>query len=166
MQIKKILLILLIIPLFGFISLHKYYVSNTQIKYVKSKKSLQITSSIFVDDFEKLLKERYDDSVILNDNKDESLVDTYIEKYLQSKLKIIINTKNQNLVFLGKEYDNDVMYCYLEIENVEGINTIEISNTMLFDLFETQKNIVRTNINQKYKTFILIPENIKGVLNF
>ncbi len=163
---NKIKLLLISIPLFGFTSLHKYYVSNTQVDYVKEERAVQITSGLFVDDFEKLLKERYDDTIVLNENEEEALIDTYIEKYLRSKLKISIDGKTQNLVFIGKEYDNDIMYCYLEIENVVAINTMEISNTLLFDLFEDQKNIVRTNINEKYKTFILIPENKKGMLNF
>ena len=163
---NKIKLLLISIPLFGFTSLHKYYVSNTQVDYVKEERAVQITSGLFVDDFEKLLKERYDDTIVLNKNEEETLIDTYIEKYLRSKLKISIDGKTQNLVFIGKEYDNDIMYCYLEIENVVAINTMEISNTLLFDLFEDQKNIVRTNINEKYKTFILIPENKKGMLNF
>ncbi len=166
MQRIKLLLIIAIIPLLGFTSLHKYYVSNTQVDYVKDQKAIQITSGIFVDDFEKLLKERYDDTIVLNDNQDEALIDAYIEKYLLAKLEVIIDTKKQDLVFIGKEYEEDIIYCYLEIENIEAINTMEISNTLLFDLFEEQKNIVRTNINEKYKTFILIPENKKGVLNF
>lgn len=166
MQRIKWLLIIVIIPLLGFTSFHKYYVSNTQIEYVKDKKSVQITSGIFIDDFEKLLKERYDETIVLNAKKEEALINTYIEKYLLAKLEIIIDTKSQDLVFIGKEYEDDIVYCYLEIQNIEVINTMEISNTLLFDLFEAQKNIVRTHINEKHKTFILIPENDKGVLNF
>jgi len=39
---------------------HEYYVSVTKIEYVKKEKSLQIISQIFIDDFEKLIHERYD----------------------------------------------------------------------------------------------------------
>jgi len=166
MQRLKLLLFVLIIPLLGFKAYHKYHVSNTQIEYMKGKKSVQITSGLFVDDFERLLQERYDETIILNNNNDEAVIDAYIEKYIGSKLKVVIDTKSQDLIFIGKEYEDDIVYCYLEIENVEVINTMEISNLLLFDLFEDQKNIVRTNINEKRKTFILIPENNKGVLNF
>lgn len=165
-SIKLILTLTLLPVLFGFISVHKYYVSNTQIEYVKDQKSVQIISTIFIDDFEKLLRERYDETIVLNSGNNEVLIDSYIEKYLRSKMNIKIDTKTRELVFIGKEYNDDIMYCYLEIENVDAINTIEISNVTLFDLFKDQKNIVRTNIKGKHKTFILIPENKKGVLNF
>ena len=162
----KSLLILLILPLFAFIAVHKYYVSVTQIDYIKEKKSVQITSRIFIDDFEKLLRERYDQSITLAKDQDEKQIDLYIEKYLKSKLKININNKPVNLVFIGKEYEDDIMNCYLEIENISEITSFEVVNEVLFDMFKEQKNIVRTFINSKHKSFVLIPEKDKGMLNF
>ena len=55
---------------------------------------------------------------------------------------------------------------YLEIEGVKEINSFEIQNLVLFDLYAEQQNIIRTNINSKNKSFILIKENDKGLLNF
>ncbi len=153
-------------PLFAFIAVHKYYVSVTQIDYIKEKKSVQITSRIFIDDFEKLLRERYDQSITLAKDQDEKQIDLYIEKYLKSKLKININNKPVNLVFIGKEYEDDIMNCYLEIENISEITSFEVVNEVLFDMFKEQKNIVRTFINSKHKSFVLIPEKDKGMLNF
>ena len=162
----KSLLILLILPLFAFTAVHKYYVSVTQIDYIKEKKSVQITSRIFIDDFEKLLRERYDQSITLAKDQDEKQIDLYIEKYLKSKLKININNKPVNLVFIGKEYEDDIMNCYLEIENISEITSFEVVNEVLFDMFKEQKNIVRTFINSKHKSFVLIPKKDKGMLNF
>ncbi|WAC01501.1 hypothetical protein N7U66_16050 [Lacinutrix neustonica] len=85
---------------------------------------------------------------------------------MKSKLKISINGEAVQYVFLGKEYDEDIVQCYLEILNVESIATFEITNKVLFDVFEEQKNVVRTHINSKHKSFILIPQNDKGMLNF
>ena len=39
---------------------HEYYVSVTKMEYVKEEKSLQIISQIFIDDFEKLIREVFD----------------------------------------------------------------------------------------------------------
>ena len=93
-------------------------------------------------------------------------VDFYIEKYLDEKITIKINGKAVDAVFIGKEYESDIVYCYLEIENVESIQSFEISNQVLFDLYSEQQNIVRLKINDKNKSFILIKENDKGLLNF
>ncbi|PIB32757.1 DUF6702 family protein [Olleya marilimosa] len=165
---KKIkqLLFIIAFALFSFTSVHKYYVSITQIEYVKEKQSLQIISRIFVDDFEKLIRNRYDSNITLNNNEDEVIIDQYVKKYLLEKIDISINGQAKAISFIGKKYDDDIMYCYLEIENIASIKSFEIKNKVLFDLFDDQKNIVRTNINDKNKTFVLIPEKDKGLLNF
>ena len=93
-------------------------------------------------------------------------VNDYVEKYLKDKILIKINGIDQNLIFIGREYEDDIMYCYFEIQGVNSIKSFEITNLVLFDIFEEQQNIVRTFINSKHKSFILIKENDKGLLNF
>ncbi|ARV10263.1 peptidase E [Winogradskyella sp. PC-19] len=145
---------------------HEYYVSVTKIEYVKKEKSLQIISQIFIDDFEKLIHERYDESVTLAVKNESKKIDGYMEKYLKYKLDFKVNTQDLDFNFLGKEYKEDIVYCYLEIENIEAIKTLEIKNEVLFDIYPKQQNILRTKINGKDKSFILIPQNNKAVLNF
>ncbi len=166
MKPLKVFLILVVLPLFAFTSMHKYYISVTQIDYIEDKQSVQITSRIFIDDFERLLRERYDESITLAEDDEPAIVDFYIERYLSDKIKIKINNEDANFIFIGKEYDADIMRCYLEIEDVKKINTFEITNQVLFDLFEEQQNIVKTKINSKQKSFILIPQNANAVLKF
>ncbi|WP_417199088.1 DUF6702 family protein [Bizionia sp.] len=166
MKLFKYLFILAIIPLLAFSSAHKYYVSITQIEYVKEKQSVQIITRIFVDDFERLIRTRYDETVTLAAKSESKNVNQYIGKYLVEKMAITINGKHANMLFLGKEYENDIVYCYLEITNVPSIQSFEVSNQVLFDLFPDQKNIVRTNINDENNSFILIKQNDKGMLNF
>ena len=166
MNFLKKLFIVLVIPLCAFTAVHKYYVSVTQIEYVKEKASVQIISRIFIDDFEKLLRERYNPDITLSKDGEPAEVDFYVEKYLGEKIKIKINGKDTDVVFIGKEYEADIMYCYMEIENVKSISSFEITNQVLFDLYGEQQNIVRTEINNKNKSFILIRENDKGLLNF
>jgi hypothetical protein len=141
-------------------------VSVTQIEYVKEKKSLQIITRIDVDDLELTLQERFDKTINLTTMDEIATVDEYIKKYLKQKFEIKINTKEVVLTFVGKDYENDQVVCYLEIENVEDINTIEISNTVLFDLFPKQKNIVKSKINSKVNNLIFTKEDIKQYLNF
>lgn len=166
MKYLKISLILFVIPLLAFTTVHKYYVSVTQIEYVKEKQAVQIISRIFIDDFEKLLRERYDSNITLAVKNESNKVNFYVEKYLAEKFQIKINGEKARMNFIGKEYEADIVYCYLEIENVKNITSFEVTNQVLFDLFDEQKNIVRTNINDKNKSFILIKQNDKGLLNF
>jgi len=166
MKTIKILLVILVLPLLAYTTAHKFYVTVTQINYIEEKQSVQIISRIFIDDFEELIRQRYDEDITLDASKEEMQIDFYIERYLQEKMQIKINDSIKELVFIGKEYEDDIIYCYLEIENIKAIKSFEITNQILFDLFDEQQNIVRTNINSKNKSFILISQNDKVVLNF
>lgn len=165
MSIKNYVL-LFVLPMVLSVSKHKFYVSVTQVEHVEDQKSIQVISRIFIDDFERLLRERYDKDITLAIENEDSMVDFYTEKYLREKFEILIDGSLQNLVFIGKEYEDDIMFVYLEIEKVEEVNTVEISNKVLFELFDDQQNIIRTKFRGKMKSFILTKENAKGVLNF
>ncbi len=166
MKFTKFFLLFLIIPLLAFSPVHKYYVSVTQINYVKEKESVQIISRIFTDDFENLLRKRYDENITLAGKNEPKIADTYIERYLNDKIKIKINNKDAKFIFIGKEYDADIMRCYLEIEGVKAINSFQITNQILFDLYDEQQNIVKTKINSKQKSYLLIPQKDMALLNF
>tara|TARA_R110000868_G_scaffold3388_1_gene21868 strand:+ start:2551 stop:3054 length:504 start_codon:yes stop_codon:yes gene_type:complete len=166
MKSLRILLLFFVLPVMAFTSIHKYYISVTQIDYIKEKQTVQITTRIFIDDFENLLRQRYDKNITLAGKNESKNVNEYIESYLKDKLRIKISGQDTNLLFIGKDYDLDIMRCYLEIDNVKEISSIEVSNKVLFDVFEDQKNIIKTNINSKQKSFILTVQDNQLVLNF
>lgn len=162
----KILLFLAVLPLASFNNLHKYYVSLTEIEYVKEEKSVQIITRIFIDDFESVLRNRYDENITLSVKNEEVETDYYIEKYIKDKLKITIDDQVREMNFIGKEYEDDMMLCYLEIPNIEKISSFIVVNRMLYDQFPDQKNIVRFKIFKNNKSILLTKENDKGLLNF
>lgn len=147
-------------------SAHKYYVSVTQLTYVKEKQSVQMISRIDIADLEYTLQERYDDHVKLTTIDEDPKMDELITRYLNSKIKVKINTKETPFNFIGKAYDNDLVVCYLEIENIEAIHTIEISNMVLFDLFPKQKNVIKTKINSKVSNLIFTTDDRNKYINF
>lgn len=162
----KIVLLAVVLPLLMATGIHKFYVSVTEIDYVKEKKSVQIVMRIFVDDLETVLKKRYDAQLVLTEKNESKDVDMYLQRYIKEKFQVKINGATSDYVFLGKEYETDIVYCYLEIKNISNIKSFEIVNKLLFDVFDEQQNIVKTNINSQNKSFILIPQNDKGLLNF
>lgn len=166
MKSIKLLFFALLIPLFSFTTMHKFYVSVTQIEYVKEKKSVQIVMRIFIEDLEKLLRDRYDKNITLNESKTEKHIDTYIEEYLEKKIQININNNLVDYKFIGKEYEDDIVFCYLEIENISQISDFEISNELFFDVFKEQQNIIKTNINSQNESFVLTLQKNKAILHF
>ena len=165
-KLLKLCFLILIFPLLAYASVHKYYVSVMQIDYVPKQQSVQITSRIFIDDLENALKDAYGEHIILADKDEPKTVNLYIARYLKENIEIKINTKIADLVFIGKKYDSDILICYLEIENVGSIQSLEITNRILFDAYKEQQNMIKTNINAKKKSYLLIPENDNALLNF
>ena len=146
---------------------HKFYVSVTHFDYDEEEKAFQITSRIFIDDLESVLNSRYDLDLQLATEQEASDTDTYIGKYLNSKISVEINGSAAEITFLGKEYRNDIALCYLEIVGVEigDLRSIAVENNVLTEVFEEQQNVVHIKIGTKKKSFILVRENNKAMLN-
>ena len=162
-----IVILLVIAPLWCSASdIHKFYVSVTQIDYVEEKKSVQIITRVFLDDLEEALSERFGEAIRIPADEKNTQFDAQIKEYLSSKIQVSINGKAAKINFIGKSLDLDMMIVYLEIPKVESIKSINIQNSMLIELFEEQQNIIRTNINQIKKSFILIAQERSRMLNF
>lgn len=165
MKIKKAYLILFIIPLLSFTA-HKYYLSLTQIEYRSELQTLQITINVFMDDIEVALNKDFNIDLQLNTKEELKKNDIYFEKYLKQKLHLKINTISRNFTYIGKEYEGDLIYFYLEIENITRMNSIEIENKILTTHFPKQQNLIKTKVGKNHKSILLIAENDKGLLKF
>lgn len=163
MTLLKKLVLLLLIPLMAF-TLHKYYISLTQIDYKAQEKNLQITMRLFTDDVEKTLNANFKKDFKLDTPQELATTNQLITYYLNNHFKVIVNGKPLNIKFLGKEYENDLVYFYIEINDVATIKSIEIENTILMDEFEEQQNIIKLNIGKVLKTMILVRSNDKDLL--
>jgi len=166
MKYFKILLLLLVFPLVSATPAHKFYVSVTKVDYVKEKKSLQIITKIFIDDLEDALQQRYDASISLGTKKETKANDEDVEKYILSKLKINVNGKPVKLVYIGKEYDTDMLVAYIEVTNIPELNSIEIENKVLTEIFAEQQNIIHLKTPASRKSLILDKDEPSGVLKF
>ena len=93
-------------------------------------------------------------------------IDEYYETYLNKHFKIKINNNNKNYIFIGKEYNDDIVRFYLEITGIQTLTSIEILNNCLFEDFEQQQNIIKIKIKNNYKTLYFDKNNNKGLLKF
>ena len=162
---RKIKLLLLVCALFfTSFSNHKYYVSTTKIAYVSASKSLQITLHVFTDDMEVLLNQRYSEHYKLESDNYPKQIHKTIDKYVNSKLKIVADDNPLKLQFIGKKYRDDQVVCYFEVEQVPPFKKLEIANSLLFDLFEDQQNIVHFVSDTMKKSFLQIQGNFKNTI--
>ena len=130
------------------------------------KKELQITARIFIDDLERELNNKYNKTFYLGDKKELPATGNYLQKYFGQKVNFTINGKLKAIKFLGKELDDDVIICYLTVPAEEGIKSLEIKNTTLFELFPDQQNYIHIKINSNKKSLLLTNDEQNGTLEF
>ncbi|CAM1340344.1 DUF6702 family protein [Tenacibaculum aestuarii] len=162
---KKVIIILLVLPLLSF-TLHKYYVALTEIEYKEDSKSIQMIMNVFMDDIELAINKDHNTNLKIATKNELPSIDEHFYKYLKTHFKVIINKEEKTYKFIGKEYDGDIVYFYLEIENVSLPKSIKIENNVLVDHFPDQQNLVKATVNKKRKSLFLSNNNDKGLLKF
>ena len=166
MKYFRIAILVVLFPLMTGSSTHKYFVSITKIEYVAESGDLQIITQIFTDDIEDVLQERYGADITLGTKKETKKDETFLKEYILQKLKIKVDGTPVELNYLGREYDVDMVKSYIEVSGIDEINSIEVENKVLFDLFPEQQNIIHYKSNDSRRSLILERDSPKGVLNF
>lgn len=168
MKEMKLRFFVLLFTIFGLLSfnMHKYYLSLTQIKFKEEQKAVQIIINVFMDDIELALNKDYNIDLQLTTKKELENNDEYFEKYLKNKLQFKIDDKEKDYNYLGKEYDGDLVFFYLEIENIESVKSIEVTNNILTFHFPTQQNLIKSKVGDKNKSVLLTKENANSILNY
>jgi len=150
---KKISLIITLFVIYGFS--HKYYVSTSLYDFKENLGSLQITIRVFQDDFTEIIKKKYQVDISMNNDINSNEIKSKIRDYLLSNLSIYLDKNKYDLFYLGSEEKNEMIVAYLELEDIPTFKSIELKNTILFDLFEKQQNIIHLKKGPNRKSFIL-----------
>ena len=130
---KKFVCIFLLFTL-AFTS-HKYYLSLTQVEYNKEQNRLEVIINVFMDDIEIAVNKEYDVDLRLTTKQELEDVDIYFKKYLLKNLSFLVNDKPVEYSFIGKEYEGDLVYFYIESSVIEDPSALQVNNTILFDYF-------------------------------
>lgn len=164
--IQRTALLLATVLLCSFTLVHKHYISLTHIAYSEKDNTFQITTRLFIDDIEALLKERYGLQAHLATPQEAKDTPAYLEKYIRSQFSIALNGTPVTYTFLGKQYEDDKLLCYMEIPGVSlsTVKTLTVRNTLLTDKFETQRNIVHVAWKDQTESFVLHRENNRKTL--
>ena len=145
---------------------HKFYMSITQLNYIEKEEAIQITTRLFIDDIEDALNERYSIDAKLQTKKEIKNLDFYLEKYMKHHFTLKVNNDAVQYSLLGHAYEDDVIKCYVEIKDIpsSSLHTIFVQNTLLFDMFPEQQNLIHMDVKGPIKSFILTRGNDKAVL--
>lgn len=134
------------------VAVHPFHVSVTEINHNSADKTLEVTCKIFTDDFERVLAQNYKTKVDLINPPDKSKMDSLVKKYVLSHLVIKVNGRPVTMNYLGFEIDHEAAYSYVEIPNIPVVTKLEISNNIMYDLFDDQIGIIHTIVGGNRKS--------------
>jgi hypothetical protein len=141
--------------------MHPFYVSVTDISHNDKDKTLEISVKLFIDDFETSLGKTYNQPVDLGQPKDATKVNQQIFEYLQQHLQVSVNGKPVRLEFVGYERERESAWCYVQVNDVNSVAEIQVRNTLLYDSFDKQINIMHVNTKGVRKsTRLNYPDNV------
>ncbi len=162
---RKIISFSLLVFVISAFGLHKYYISLTQINYIEDQKSLQLTTSVFIDDLENVLRKTYDTIVTIGET-DNQLMDSLYRNYLNNNLRVSVQGQKVHLKLLLAEVETDEVFFYIEGENIDAFTDMEVVNSMFVSQIFEQQNIIKTSVNGKHKSLILNRQKTKAIFNY
>jgi len=130
-------------------SFHPYYVSVTDIKYNEKEKTLQVSCRTFTDNLEDALRKLYKKQVDVLHPKDKKEIENLLTDYINKHVKIKVNGKLQTLTFIGYEKEEEAVWSYMEIKNIENPKTLIVENAILYDYLPQQINMVHVEVKEK-----------------
>ena len=146
-----------------FVVIHKYYVSTTLIDFDLKSQTFEITLKVFYDDLEKDLEL---DSAVVDYEKDYNYLNKIFKKYLSENFIIEIENQRIILEYLGYEKKRDQINFYMNLDNDLKNKSINIQNSVLFNSFPDQKNIILFRSGRFRKSLIQDMYNPKDSFNF
>lgn len=129
--------------------------STTSITILPEREVIHISSQVFIDDMEFTLQKNTP-SVRLNPDSDTELIDSLTDYYYRERLTIDNNGNPLEYNYVGRKYNVDVVTYYFELPlSPTPLDTIQLKNSILFESFKDQKNIVHFKLGEKRKSHLL-----------
>ncbi len=158
-------LIAFVLSNFG-VNHHPIFVSVTEIEHNPIEKTLEISCKIFVDDFEKTLRKKYNLKVDLLDAKLKGEMNRIANDYIQNHFSVSIGGKKVNLQFLGFEIQEEGVISFFEVKNIAKVEKIELVNNILYEYNAQQMGIIHIMVNGVRKSSRLDNPNEKVSFSF
>lgn len=132
--------------------IHPFHVTVCEIEHDLDTKALQVSQRMFLDDLEETLHKTYNVRLDIMHPEDKSLRDSLIQDYVLKHLIITVDGKPRNRTYVGHEIEGDVMWSYVEYHGVKKLESVDITNTVFFDIYDDQSTIVHVTFNGKTKS--------------
>jgi len=138
---------------------HPFYVSVTEINHNAKEKTLEISCKLFLDDTEKTIKKELNTAVELASPKDPKKAQQQVSDYVKRHLSIKVDGNPVQLEFIGYEAEGASLWSYYQVKNISSVHKIEVSNSLLYEMYDSQISIVHAQVGgDKKSTKVTNPE--------
>lgn len=127
---------------------HPLYITVTEINLNGKDKTLEIACKVFTSDLETALEKLAHGKVDLSDASaaGKAAGDKWVADYVPRHLQLAVDGKAVGMVYVGREKESDGTWCYFQVTGVAGLKKLGITNTVLYDSFEQEINIMHVTV--------------------
>ncbi len=143
-------------------SIHPIYISVIEIN--SKEHNLEVVFKIFRDDLEDGIKNNLGKNVSIDSQSKVELNNKIIQEYLNTLTSIKVNDVKKELLFSDFFLENERIKINSKINNTSLIDSIEIYNEILIDVFSNQKNVIFFNIYNQLNNDVLDKSKKKTIL--
>lgn len=144
----------------GATTRHPFHISIMEADWNPKTKHLELSIRVFTQDLEEALCKVNRRPVELSTKHQ---LEPELQTYLERNLKLFADGKPLILQYHGKELANDVTWLYVETTEAVG-GKLEVRNTLLFDLFDDQNNLMNLKAGGAVKSFLFQPATPKHTI--
>ena len=145
---------------------HPFHVSMCEVKYNEEEQSLEIALKIFIDDLDLYFNQTGVSDQYFGAPEELATADSLLNNYITEVFSVQVDGKNKATIYLGKEIDKGALWAYFEIKNVAPFKIFGCSNSLFFDLFDDQQNIVQLTYQGQTRSLLLQKRNTSDQLTF
>lgn len=146
--------------------LHPLHLSVVDIHHNSQHRSLEITQRLFADDLEDALRKFKGGKVDVLNPPDREELKKIIGDYVLQNFSLYLNDKPVRMNYLGYEQEEEAIWVYLEVSKVQDFRSIEVTNTVFFEMFDDQTNLINVKKNGKIRSMKLDPDHELDRLNY
>ena len=132
---------------FFFLLVHPVYISTSEITINQNKALLKI--KIFRDDLEDGLRMYHNKSISIDSQIKLINESKYVDEYIMNKFILSINDDVIKLSSSEFKLENDVVEISTIFQYKKKIRSLNIINSILFEIYKIQKNVIFINKDGK-----------------
>lgn len=145
---------------------HDFHVSITNAELNPQTNSLQVSMKLFTEDLEAALADDYSLKPNLSEPDEHPKVDSLIYELITKNFDIGNALQELDFEYIGKEHEQDITFVYLEALDMAPVNELRVRNTIFFDRFDDQSNIVNIEVRDEVKSAFLENSKPQATLTF